>query len=145
MVNELAAVVHELGGVPVLRRRFRSDDDMHEAIRQGFPQPVLKEVMESAGLNMEELAEALGVSLRSLQRRKGQGKLAADESDRIYRLARMIALAKHYIGDAAKAGRWIKKPNRALGGKRPIEMLNTEPGARRVEAVLGIIAYGGVA
>jgi putative toxin-antitoxin system antitoxin component (TIGR02293 family) len=145
MVNELAAVVHELGGVPVLRRRFRSDEDMQDAIRKGFPQPVLKEVMESADLSLEELSTALGISVRSLQRRKAQGTLATQESDRIYRLARMIALAKYYIGDEAAAGRWLKKKNFALGGKRPIDMLDTEPGARMVEAVLVTIAYGGVA
>ena len=70
--------------------------------------------------------------------------MAPYESDRIYRLARIVALAKRYLGDAALAHRWLKQPNRALGGKAPLEVIDTEPGARSVEGVLGRIAYGGV-
>ena len=55
-----------------------------------------------------------------------------------------IALAKHYFGDGPKATRWLRRPNRALGGSTPLELVDTELGARTVENVLGRIAYGGV-
>jgi putative toxin-antitoxin system antitoxin component (TIGR02293 family) len=70
--------------------------------------------------------------------------LAGYESDRIYRLARIVALAKYYIGDAESARRWLKRANRALAGATPLESMDTELGARTVEDVLGRIAYGGV-
>jgi len=60
------------------------------------------------------------------------------------RLARIIALATHYLGDVQSANRWLKRPNVALGGKTPIELLDTESGARAVENVLGRVAYGGI-
>ena len=60
------------------------------------------------------------------------------------RLARIIALATHYLGDVQAANRWLKRPNAALGGKTPIELVDTEPGARALENVLGRIAYGGI-
>jgi putative toxin-antitoxin system antitoxin component (TIGR02293 family) len=53
-------------------------------------------------------------------------------------------LAKHYLGDDDAAIHWLKRPNRALGGLIPLDCLDTEPGARMVENVLGRIAYGGV-
>ncbi len=59
-------------------------------------------------------------------------------------LARIVGLATHYLGDVQAANRWLKRPNAALGGKTPIELLDTEPGARAVESVLGRIAYGGI-
>lgn len=37
MVNELRAVVNELGGEETLGRRVSSDGDLREAIREGFP------------------------------------------------------------------------------------------------------------
>jgi uncharacterized protein (DUF2384 family) len=40
--------------------------------------------------------------------------------------------------------RWLKHPNRVLGGISPVSALDTEPGARQVENVLGRIAYGGI-
>jgi putative toxin-antitoxin system antitoxin component (TIGR02293 family) len=144
MVNELHAVVEELGGEPVFGRVLRTQTDLQAAIREGFPQTVVEEVMHAAGITLKELGAALDLSARSLQRRRREGRLATYESDRLYRLARIIALAKHYLGGVETATRWLKRPNRALGGSAPLESIDTEPGARAVENVLGRIAYGGV-
>jgi len=144
MVNELHAVVEELGGEPVLGRSLRTTTDLEAAIREGFPQTVVEEVMRGAGLTLKELAASLDLSARSLQRRRREGRLARYESDRLYRLARIVALAKHYLGDEEAAIRWLRRPNRALGGRTPLELVDTELGARTVENILGRIAYGGV-
>ncbi len=100
--------------------------------------------MQAAGMTLQEVAESLDLSPRSLQRRRHEGRLARYESDRLYRLARIIALAKLSIGDDGRAIEWLKRPNRALGGKVPLDMIDTELGARAVENVLGRIAYGGM-
>ena len=144
MVNELHAVVEELGGEPVLGRSLRSETDLQAALREGFPQLVVEKVRRSAGITLKELASSLDLSARSLQRRRRAGRLARYESDRLYRLARIIALAKHYLGNEETATRWLKRPNRALGARPPLELIDTELGARAVENVLGRIAYGGV-
>ncbi len=144
MVNEFHAVVAALGGEPVLGRSLRTETDLQTAIREGFPQTVVEEVMHTAGLTLKELAASLDLSPRSLQRRRRAGRLARYESDRVYRLARIVALAKRFVGEGEAASRWLKRPNRALGGRTPLELMDTEPGARAVENVLGRIAYGGV-
>src|SRR5579872_6866152 len=144
MTNELRAVVAELGGEQVLGRDFSSDHDMREAIREGFPPAVVEGLMRASGLTLKELASALDLSPRSLQRRRRSGRLARYESDRLYRFARIVALADEFLGDHEKAIRWLKRPNRALGGIAPVEALDTELGARQVENVLGRIAYGGI-
>ncbi len=144
MASELQAVVEELGGKQTLGRTLRSEQDMREAIRQGFPPAVVEELMRASGLTLKELATALDLSPRSLQRRRRTGRLARYESDRLYRLARIVALADEYLGDHERAVRWLKRPNRALGGIAPVTALDTELGARQVENILGRIAYGGV-
>jgi len=121
-----------------------SEKDMREAIRLGFPPAVVGELMRASGLSLKELASALDLSPRSLQRRRRSGRLARYESDRLYRLARIIALADEFLGDRERALRWLKHPNRALGGMPPVEALDTELGARQVENILGRIAYGGI-
>jgi putative toxin-antitoxin system antitoxin component (TIGR02293 family) len=55
-----------------------------------------------------------------------------------------MALAREYLGDRERARRWLKVPNRALGGLAPVAALDTELGARQVENILGRIAYGGI-
>ena len=144
MVNELRAVVNELGGEQTLGRALSNDHDMREAIREGFRPAVLEELMRASGLTLKELADSLDLSLRSLQRRRRGGRLARYESDRLYRLARLMAIANEYLGDKERAIRWFKRPNRALGGVAPVRAIDTELGARQVENILGRIAYGGV-
>lgn len=144
MVNELNAVVRELGGQSTFRRCLRTEDDLRAAIRAGFPTKAVESLMETASLTLAELARCLDLSVRSLQRRRRSRRLARYESDRLYRLARIVALADHSFGDHEKAVRWLKRSNAALGGAAPIETVDTELGARRVENVLGRIAYGGI-
>jgi putative toxin-antitoxin system antitoxin component (TIGR02293 family) len=144
MVEELEAVVEELGGEPIVGRALHTTQDLQDAIREGFRQSVVTEILHTSGLTLQELASSLDLSVRSLQRRRGEGRLARHESDRVYRLARIIALAKRYLGDAETATRWLRRPNRALGGIAPLELIDTEIGARSVENVLGRIAFGGV-
>ena len=97
MANELLAVVKELGGRHVLGRTLSNDGDLRDAIREGFPPAVVEELMHASGLTLKELAESLDLSARSLQRRRRSGRLARFESDRIYRLARIVALARQMI------------------------------------------------
>jgi putative toxin-antitoxin system antitoxin component (TIGR02293 family) len=144
MVNELHAIVEELGGEKALGRNLSTEAELRTAIREGFPKDVVSRVMDSAGLTLKDLSRSLHLSPRSLQRRGQQGRLSRHESDRVYRLARMVALARHYIGDKDSASRWLRRPNRALGGTAPLELMDTEPGARAVENLLGRIAYGGI-
>src|SRR3990170_4606284 len=109
MARELRAVADELGGEAVLGRRLERDSDLQTAIREGFPQKVIEELMEGADLSIKELAACLDLSPRSLQRRRREGRLARYESDRVYRLARIIALAKSSLGRRGAASRWLER------------------------------------
>jgi len=62
----------------------------------------------------------------------------------VQRLNRNGATFGANIDDDDKARRWLKRPNRSLGGRTPFDLIDTEPGARAVENILGRIAYGGV-
>lgn len=143
MANDFHAVLQQLGGARALGRALSTDRDLREAIREGFPHAVLEELMRTSGLTLKELADALDLSPRSLQRRR-RGRLARFESDRLYRMARLLALASESLGDGARAQRWLKRTNRALGGVAPLAAIDTELGARQVENLLGRIAYGGI-
>lgn len=144
MVNELTAIVGELGGEATFGRQIRSGEEMSAAIREGFLHSAVDALIGRSGLTLQEVASSLDLSTRSLQRRKHEGRLARYESDRLYRLARLLALAEYFIGDREKAIGWMKRPNLVLGGVAPLKVLDTELGARQVENILGRIGYGGV-
>ncbi len=144
MVNELTSVTNELGGESAIGRCVHTTEDMSRAIREGFPHRVVSAFIKASGLTLQEVAASLDLSLRSLQRRRHEGRLARFESDRLYRLARLMVLADYFLGSHAQATRWFKQPNQALGGAVPLELVDTELGARQVENVLGRIGYGGI-
>lgn len=96
------------------------------AIREGFPHVVVAALMRASGLTFKELAGALDLSPRSLERRRRTGRLARFESDRLYRLARTLALARQSLGQDDRAVRWLKRSNRALGGFAPIAAMDTQ-------------------
>jgi putative toxin-antitoxin system antitoxin component (TIGR02293 family) len=105
-----------------------------ELVREGLPIKALLLLAERLDLRQAEISEKIGIPKRTLTRRLTQhSRLTAAESDRAVRLA---------LGDGDKAAAWLKTPNRALRGGRPLDQLDTDPGVREVEDVLGRIAYG---
>ena len=58
------------------------------------------------------------------------------------RVARVQTAADEAFGNPEKAYRWLRKPNRGLGGQVPLELLSTEAGARVVEQALERIVHG---
>jgi len=79
---------------------------------------------------------------RTLAHRETIGTLTPDQSDRLLRVARVLALAEEVFGSQDKAHLWLRRPTTVLAGEAPLEWLDTEEGAREVETVLGRIAHG---
>lgn len=90
----------------------------------------------------EDLLWILNVSGRTAQRRQTQGALSEDESDRLYRVARVTQMAERVFDSKEKAREWLKKRNLALQGEVPLELLATDAGAELVTDELTRIDYG---
>jgi putative toxin-antitoxin system antitoxin component (TIGR02293 family) len=132
-----------LGGEVILGKRAHHGGAMAEMIREGLPVKALFLLAERLDLRQAEISEKIGIPQRTLTRRITQhSRLTPTESDRTVRLAQVYATAAETLGNGDKAAAWLKTPNRALRGGRPIDQLDTDPGVREVEDVLGRIAYG---
>jgi len=143
MTTAAADIAEVLGGRRVLGKRIRKPDDLAELVRKGLPADSLSVLAERLDVGNTVLSKKLGIARRTLTRRLSQrARLTTAESDRTVRLARVYANAVEMIGDEEKAVRWLQTPNRALGGDRPLDQLDTDVGAREVEDLLGRIAYG---
>jgi putative toxin-antitoxin system antitoxin component (TIGR02293 family) len=136
-----AEIVEALGG-PENSGHVDSSEELKDWIRGGLPFSSLEKVMERFGLDREEISSALDLPLRTFARRKQERRLRRDESDRLFRLVRIASQASEVLGDDGKASRWLHTGNRALGGKPPLELLDTDLGSRQVEEVLGRIEHG---
>ena len=140
---EAEAIAEVLGGRKVLRRAVRKPDDLAQLIRKGLPAGSVTALARKLHLGNSVLSRKLGIPQRTLTRRLSEGSLLTSaESDRTVRVARVYANAVEMIGDEEKAIEWLRTPNRALGGERTLDQLDTDMGARMVEDILGRIAYG---
>lgn len=143
IADTIETINRALGGKRVTGRTVRSGVDMHKLVAGGLPVAVLGALGRKLELGERTLARALGIPDTTFQRRKAQGLLSQDESERAYRLARLVAVGEEALGSAKVLGQWLQRPNRALGGAIPMNLIRNEPGAREVEAVLGRMLYGG--
>lgn len=124
--------LEELGTAELVRR-----------VGDGFPYGVLDHLRESVDLSTSSLAQLLDINARTLNRRKLEGRLNPDESDRVFRLARVYANALGLFGgDLDKARRWLSTPKVALGGETPLDYARVEVGAREVLDLIGRIEHG---
>jgi putative toxin-antitoxin system antitoxin component (TIGR02293 family) len=112
-------------------------------VEKGFAFASLRHLTELMGMTLQDTAEILFISPRTLQRRKTTGRLHADESDRLLRLSRVFGEAiELFDGDREAALRWMNKPLAAFGAVSPLALSKTEPGALEVERLIGRLEHG---
>ena len=138
------ALVEALGGKKVFKRRIVNVDQLRETVKAGLPYAALEALIGKFGLAREEAAAALHLPQRTIARRKKEQKLQADESDRLLRLSRVGAQAVATLGSEEKAVQWLRRPNRALGKRVPLDLIDSDIGTRQVEEVLGRIENGNI-
>ena len=113
------------------------------AIRRGFPASALLGLKKATGFTTDEIATLLDVSAKTMERAISQGaRLGHGVSDRLYRVASVLALAEHVLENREQARVWLHEAQHGLGGRTPVDLLATEAGSREVEGLLGRIEYG---
>lgn len=112
------------------------------AVRAGLPYAALDRIQAHLEVSNARLAPILGVSPRTLRRRREAGTLTTDESDRLVLLAETIARARQAFDNAAAAREWLCAPHSLLGGESPLDRMDTVAGIEEVKAMLYHIEYG---
>ncbi|MGK7344864.1 MAG: type II RES/Xre toxin-antitoxin system antitoxin [Candidatus Nitrospinota bacterium M3_3B_026] len=125
-----ASIIPEIGSDPVA------------AVRAGLPYQAVKHVQEHLEAPDELLARAMGISTRTLSRRREAGTLTTGESDRLVLLAEIVALARQALDSAETAREWLSTPHSMLGGESPLDHMDTVAGMEEVKNMLYHIEYG---
>ena len=114
-----------------------------KAIQKGLSWKTFVRFVDNIGLPAEQVADVLSIPPRTLARRKVEGRLKPDESDRLVRLARVFAKSLDlFHGDRESATLWLTDLNFALGKVAPLDYVRTGIGADEVEALVDRIQYG---
>jgi putative toxin-antitoxin system antitoxin component (TIGR02293 family) len=119
-----------------------SEKYLRGTVEKGLPFATFEVVRSEFDISQKQLSEILEISSRTISRRKEMQRFTPVESDRLYRIIRIVKLAEETFGDSDKATEWMKTPNRGLGGDVPLYILNTDIGTQQVEEILQRINYG---
>jgi len=138
----LDSLTRVMGGKDVFSTPPSNENELAQYIRKGLPVSVIDSIMEGFSLTSEDLVIPLGISISTIKRRHKQTQLNPGVSDRLFRVASIVAQATETLGSQEKAARWLHKPNRALGGDSPLSRLDTSIGFHQIEEVLQRIEHG---
>ena len=116
--------------------------DLIAAVRQGLPFAVFTALQEALGVSAATLAQLTGMPMRTLHRRRREGRFKPDESDNLVRIARVLSRVLEFFDDKAAALHWLKTPASALDDATPLSLLDTEVGAQEVLRLLGQLEHG---
>lgn len=113
------------------------------AVRNGLAYRALDRFSRETELPLGALGELIQIPSRTLVRRKTEGRLHPEESDRLLRVSRIFGLAIDlFEGDRALALHWLSSAQHALGDETPMALIQTDVGAREVESLIGRLEHG---
>lgn len=159
--TRLTAVKHHEGALTYSRRRGLNDflRQMHEATpmqtlrteRKGVSAAILIELARRMELPTACIAMSLGFS-KAAAHRKITGNTLVDGRP-IVGLVKLLALAQAIVDESTSnevknfdtvkwLGQWIMRPQPALGGYKPADLLDSTTGVSMVAKVLGAIRSG---
>ena len=139
-----AAVVEpsKIAQVLGLRRKINSIEQLDRQVEAGLPKASLGAVARHVyGASPDAAALMQRVIPSATFHRRGED-LKPQESEKVERLARVIATAEFVWGSVDDARAFLRTDHAMLGSRRPIEVALTELGARRVENLLWSLFYG---
>jgi putative toxin-antitoxin system antitoxin component (TIGR02293 family) len=127
----------------LLGMKLTETDELLRQVERGLPFRVLERLGRNLKLPLKAIAELTQIKSRTLHRRKEEGRLQPDESDRLLRAARVYGRAiELFEGDDNAARHWLSDPQRALGGAVPLSLARTELGALEIERLIGRLEHG---
>jgi putative toxin-antitoxin system antitoxin component (TIGR02293 family) len=99
----LEQTVRLLGGSHTVRRPLKTPLDVHEVLVRGLPAAALQRLVDNLVVihSPAALEQAIGMSIRTIQRRKKRGAtkpLSREQSGRTWKFAEILAKATAVLG-----------------------------------------------
>ncbi len=131
-----------LGGPKAIGSSIRSEMDYYRISRKGLKKRALLNLAANLDFSIRALASLLGVAERTLQRKGDSDLLDGATTEQLLQIAEAFSRGSEVFGSAASFREWTETSNKALGGKKPLELLSSRFGAQMVLDLLGRIEHG---
>jgi putative toxin-antitoxin system antitoxin component (TIGR02293 family) len=120
-----------------------NQDGLIREIRKGFGYEFYDRLSRQSGLEKKLIADSIGIPKATLARRAKSGMFTTDESDKLYRVARIVGAAiELFEGDKTAAADWMVRPGPALDGRTPAQMAGTSVETDAALALIGRLEHG---
>jgi putative toxin-antitoxin system antitoxin component (TIGR02293 family) len=129
--------------------------DRIRLIKDGVPAAKAKAMIADLQFDQQVLLAALHLSTATVNRKAARGEpLAPDESERVIGLARLVGQLQAMVEESGDPegfdalgwlSAWLREPLPALGGSRPIDLLDTMEGQALLARTLGQMQSGSYA
>lgn len=122
--------------------RFSSDFDIIKLARQGFQKKALLALAKKISLSIQDLANILHISERTLQRYDDDAIIKTEYAEKAVEIARLYTRGEEVFGSLDKFKLWMKSPSLIFKGEAPVSFLDTSAGFDMVFNELGRIEHG---
>ncbi|HET9371331.1 MAG TPA: antitoxin Xre-like helix-turn-helix domain-containing protein [Vicinamibacterales bacterium] len=110
---------------------------LNQSLEEGLPYETLERLVINSGLPEDRVLEMVSIPRGGVLRRKQEGRLSSEESDRLLRAAYICGLALElFRDDRGLAAAWLMSRQPSLEGAKPATLAQTSLGAREVEATI---------
>ncbi|MDO3615384.1 DUF2384 domain-containing protein [Ralstonia pseudosolanacearum] len=126
-----------------------------ERIKDGVVAGDVLKMAARLDTSQEQLMENLGLPRATIVRKsKARQNLSTEQAERVFGLAKLIGQVQTMVEESGNpegfdaahwVAQWIERPNAALGGRRPAELMDTVAGQELVGAVLAKMQSGAYA
>jgi len=122
--------------------QFSTDMDIINLTRQGLPKRGLMSMAKRISLTIQELANIMHISERTLQRYDDDAIIKTEYAEKAVELARLYTRGEEVFGSLDKFKTWMKTPSLVFKNEAPVSLLDTSVGFDLVFRELGRIEYG---
>lgn len=121
--------------------------DRIEVIRKGLSYDVIDQISTRLEISVLQLLSILGIPQTTYHKKLREHKiLNSRESDLILQISDLLDFGVEvFNSENEKFTRWLKKPNKSIGGFEPMSLFDTWTGIQQVKNSLNRIEYGNMA
>jgi putative toxin-antitoxin system antitoxin component (TIGR02293 family) len=110
--------------------------------REGFDRRQLQELQDISALDLDTLANLLGINVRTIMRKTDSETFRPETTERMLELLRLYSIGEDTFGNLPAFRSWLASPVPAFGNDPPLSFLDTGFGIRMVATELERINYG---
>lgn len=109
-----------------------------DTFRNGLDKNAFESFKALSGLDYETLADALGVSAKTLQRKE---VFDTGQSEKLYQLSELYAIGINYFGREGFR-RWMERPLFTLGHRVPLDLIDVSEGISLLKTEIMRLQHG---